>query len=69
MVAIVLSIIIFIGMIKEGLTDYARHKQDARTNNTPVVKIGCKNQDDKNFKVDSTLKDVKVGDVLFLENG
>ena len=39
-VAIVLGIIITIGVIKEGISDYSRHQSDKKTNATPVMKIG-----------------------------
>jgi phospholipid-translocating ATPase len=39
-VVIVLSIIVGIGVIKEGVTDYSRHQSDKKMNATPVKKIG-----------------------------
>ena len=39
-VAIVLGIIITIGVIKEGISDYSRHQSDKKTNATTVMKIG-----------------------------
>jgi len=67
-VAIVLGIIIFIGVLKEGITDYARHKLDAKVNNTPVKKIGNMDENDAKHVVDTKLMDVKVGDILYLED-
>jgi P-type E1-E2 ATPase len=74
-VAIVLSIIISIGVIKEGITDYARYKNDQRTNRQKVTKLGrfgsgpVRLQDGDNRPVSTTLQDVKVGDVLLLNHG
>jgi len=65
-VAIVLSIIIFIGVLKEGITDYARHKTDFKTNNEPVKKIGVLDKNNPDHIVKSKLMDVKVGDILYL---
>jgi magnesium-transporting ATPase (P-type) len=67
-VAIVLGIIIFIGVLKEGITDYARHQQDKRTNNTPVKKVGNLKKGTEDHIVKTKLMDVKVGDILYLED-
>lgn len=66
-VAVVLGIILTIGILKEGLTDYSRHQQDKRTNNTPTIKIGGVSNDQDEF-VSTRLADIKVGDVLFLKD-
>ena len=64
-----LLIIILIGLLKEGITDYARHREDWRINNTPIYKMGNVDRTASNHKVTYTLKDVKVGDIVFLDNG
>lgn len=66
-VAAVLSAIIFIGVLKEGLSDWSRHKSDKRTNETPVRKIGTL-EEGPNHKVNICLRDVKVGDILVLKD-
>jgi len=73
-VAIVLGIIVFIGVLKEGLTDYARYKLDKKVNNTAVKKLGhlqsgpCRMEAGDKRVVDTKLMDVKVGDVLVLND-
>lgn len=67
-VAIVLSVIILIGVLKEFITDFARHKQDAKVNNTGVKKIGALDQNDPQHIIDSKLMHIKVGDILYLED-
>jgi magnesium-transporting ATPase (P-type) len=66
-VAAVLGAIIFIGVLKEGLSDLSRHKSDKKTNETPVRKIGTLEAGDKH-KVNICLRDVKVGDILVLKD-
>lgn len=66
-VAAVLSAIIFIGVLKEGLSDWSRHKSDKRTNETPVRKIGTLEKG-PNHHVNICLRDVKVGDILVLKD-
>ena len=68
-VAVVLGVILFIGVLKEGISDLSRHKQDKKTNGTPVIKMGHASPGNKNHRFNQTLKDVKVGDILFLEHG
>lgn len=66
-VAIVLGVIIFIGVLKEGITDYSRHQSDKKVNSTPVNKIGTLAKG-SNHNVKTCLRDVKVGDILVLED-
>ena len=63
-VTAVLSIIVIIGISKEGITDYIRYKSDKKINAVECIKI--ENGDQKHVPV--KLQDVKVGDVLFLSD-
>lgn len=62
-----LSIIVGIGVIKEGVTDYSRHQSDKKMNATPVKKIGSLEKG-PNDTVNIELKDVRVGDIVVLGN-
>lgn len=66
-VAIVLGVIIFIGVLKEGITDYSRHQSDNKVNRTEVQKIGTLAKGSQHI-VKTCLKDVNVGDILVLED-
>lgn len=58
-----LCLILLIGVLKEGFTDYARHRSDAKINQTQVVRM------QHSERVSYALQDVKVGDVIFLGDG
>lgn len=54
-------------MLKEGITDYSRHQSDKKVNSTPVQKIGTLAKGPSHI-VKTCLKDVKVGDILVLDD-
>ncbi len=64
-VPIGLGIIVFIGLLKEGITDYQRHQSDKKINATTVNKVGTLD-DGPNKTVKTQLKDTKVGDIIVL---
>ena len=59
----VLSFIIVLGIIKEGITDYIRYKSDTKINAIKCEKLGQHMQ-----VLQVQLQDVKVGDILLLKD-
>ena len=64
-VVIVLTVIVSLGVMKEGITDYMRNASDKRINNILCQKIST--FDKKLTQVQ--LRDVHVGDILVLSDG
>lgn len=62
-VTVVLSIIICIGIFKEGITDYTRYKSDKKINT-----VECLRNETLEKQVNVQLQEVKVGDILFLQD-
>jgi magnesium-transporting ATPase (P-type) len=56
-----------LGIIKEGLSDYNRHKIDRQTNTTPANRL-TKSESGQCSYQQIYQKDVKVGDILELEH-
>jgi len=57
-----LSYVILLGMIKEGIADYKRHKQDKQVNSQPVERLVSKGGKTELETVRSD--QLKVGDVI-----
>lgn len=67
-VLVVLSIIVILGIIKEAVTDWQRHKVDKHTNSIDVTKV-VSDASGKSSKTKTILSEVKVGDILELQHG
>lgn len=55
--------ILVVAMVREGIEDWARHKNDNKMNSDKCVKV-----DSNGKKSNHEWRNIQVGDILFLEN-
>ena len=64
----IVVIVLLIGITKEGITDYSRHKSDSKVNSVVVNRISNRYPNAPDHIEKSTLRAVEVGDVILLDD-
>ncbi|KAM9977759.1 hypothetical protein ACTFIR_011631 [Dictyostelium discoideum] len=64
-----LGIVLLINAIKEGYEDFRRYQSDKRTNSQICKVLEIKKNGENNNLISKYWKDLKEGDIVFIENG